>query len=193
MRTTSLSFTVALLLVIADQASKLAVKGFSFLGITHQGMFLGESHELIGDVVRLTFVENPGMAFGITWGDGKIILTIITVIIVAALGWYLAQLERVHAGVRWAITLIFAGALGNLIDRAFYGFAYNEGALGHGKVVDFIQVDIPDIDWFGATYTHFPVFNIADSCVSIGIVLFILVSNHVPTLGALRVRKSEQS
>ena len=173
-------FIIVAILVVLDQVTKLAVKGFSVFGFTHEGMYLGESHPFIGDAVRLTFVENPGMAFGISWGDGKLLLTLLTIAIAVFLVFYVIRLASAHWAPRLAVTLILAGALGNLIDRVFYGIAYGEQALFHGKVVDFIQVDIPDITWFGELYTHFPVFNVADSCVSVGVVLLILTSHKIP-------------
>ncbi|MCX6139639.1 MAG: signal peptidase II [Candidatus Kapabacteria bacterium] len=173
-------FILIVVLVLLDQVTKLAVKGFSFLGLTSNGMSLGESHELFGSVVRLTYVENAGMAFGISWGDGKLILTLLTIAIAIFLVIYLIRLRSAHWAPRLAVTMILAGALGNLIDRVFYGIAYGEAALFHGKVVDFIQVDIPDITWFGELYTHFPVFNVADSCVSVGVVLLLLSGGKLP-------------
>ncbi len=174
------SFLLVAILVLLDQVTKLAVKGFSFLGMHHDGMFLGESRPLIGDAIRLTFVENPGMAFGISWGDGKLLLTLLTIGIAIFLVMYLLRLVTAHWAPRLAVTLILAGALGNLIDRMFYGVAYGEESLFHGKVVDFLQVDIPDLTLFGEYYTHFPVFNVADACVSVGVVLLILTSNKLP-------------
>lgn len=179
-------FILALSLVIVDQVTKLAVKGFSLFGFRHEGMYLGESHPVIGDVVRLTYVENPGMAFGISFGAGKIVLTLVTIVIASVLVWYLWKLRPFHRGVQFAISLVLAGAVGNLIDRIFYGVFYGEEALFYGKVVDFVQVDIPDVTWLGELYTHFPVFNIADSCVSVGIVILILLSRHMPTGAQLR-------
>lgn len=182
----SLLFSVVCALVLFDQATKMAVKGFSLFGFTHRGMFLGESIPVFGDVVRWTFVENPGMAFGISFGAGKIVLTLLTFLIVGFLVWYLRALKHAHRGVRIAVTLVLAGAMGNLIDRAFYGVFYGEAPLFYGKVVDFVQVDIPDVSLFGETWSHFPVFNVADSCVTVGIVLLILFSNSMPTPSMLR-------
>lgn len=177
---------LAAILILLDQITKLAVKGFDLFGFHHDGMLLGESHPFLGDVVRITFVENPGMAFGISWGDAKIILTLITIAIAVVLVVYLDRIRTAHWGARLAIGLLLAGAVGNLIDRAFYGVFFNEGPLFYGHVVDFIQVDIPDIDWFGRLYTHYPVFNIADSCVSVGIVLMLIFSNKMSASSATK-------
>lgn len=164
------------ILVVIDQVTKGLVKGFDLFGISHEGMFLGESRPLIGDAVRLTFVENPGMAFGIGWGDAKIILTILTIGIVVLIVRMLMQTPGSAKVIRIALTLLLGGAVGNLIDRMFYGVLYDSGPLFYGKVVDFLQVDIPDVTVFGELYTHWPVFNVADSCVSIGVVTLLVAS-----------------
>ncbi len=165
------SVLIAAVLVVLDQVTKVLVK---------TSMMLGESHPMIGNIVNLTFVENPGMAFGISWGDGKLILTLLTIVIAGVLVWYLRQIANGHWAPRLAVTLILAGAVGNLIDRALYGFIFGEAPLFYGRVVDFIQVDIPDITWLGDVHTHFPVFNIADSCVTVGVLLLLLTGNKLP-------------
>lgn len=166
------SFLLISALVALDQVTKVLVK---------TSMMLGESHPLIGSIVNLTFVENPGMAFGISWGDGKLILTLLTIVIAGVLVWYLRQLRTAHWAPRLAVTLILAGALGNLIDRLLYGVIFGDGPLFYGKVVDFIQVDIPDITWLGELHTHFPVFNVADSCVTIGVILLLVTGSRLPS------------
>lgn len=173
-------FYFALVLVVVDQISKVLVKGFSLFGLHHEGMQLGESHPILGETVRLTFVENPGMAFGISWGDGKIILTILTILIAVFIVRYLYSIRNQHWAPVLSITLILAGAVGNLVDRLFYGVFYGESKLFYGKVVDFVQVDIPDISFLGEYYTHWPVFNVADSCVSVGIVMLVFVGHLLP-------------
>lgn len=171
------AFLIALVLIVLDQCTKVWVRSH---------FMLGETIPVLGDTLRFTYVQNPGMAFGISFGPGKIILTFFTIVIATALGWYLAKLRSFRPIVRIAVMLIFAGAVGNLIDRMFYGVLFGEDPLMFGKVVDFIQVDIPDVTWFGEVYTHWPVFNIADSCVSCGVVLLILFSNSMPTAAELK-------
>ena len=90
----------------------------------------------------------------------------------------LIKMKNENLWVKMGFSLILAGAVGNLIDRVFYGVIFGESPLFYGKVVDFIQVNIPDIDFLG--WTHFPVFNIADSCVTIGVSILILVHNKLP-------------
>lgn len=185
-------FLWASVLVLLDQCTKLLVKGVDAFGISHVGMELGESIPLVGDVVRLTFVENPGMAFGISFGAGKILLTLATIGIALFLGWYLSRLGTAPTLASVAIMLVFSGAVGNLIDRMFYGVMYGESPLFYGKVVDFIQVDIPDVSWFGEVYTHWPVFNVADSCVTVGVVLMMFISSSLPNPTEVRARSGEQ-
>ncbi len=187
-------FVIAGLLVVIDQITKVLVKGFSLFGYDHQGMVLGESRPLIGETVRLTFVENPGMAFGVSWGEAKIILTLLTVGIVVLIVRMIMTTPRDSAGIRNALTLVLAGAVGNLIDRMFYGVFYGTDPLFYGKVVDFLQVDIPDVTVSGELYTHWPVFNIADSCVSVGVVMLLIASlmgNHDISLFRVRDERSE--
>ena len=185
--------TIALVLVVLDQITKILVKGFDLFGVVHEGMFLGESRPLLGEVLRLTFVENPGMAFGIGWGDAKIILTLLTIVIVVLIVKMIMQTPSSARIVRVSLTLLLGGAVGNLIDRMFYGVMYGEGPLFYGKVVDFLQVDIPDVSLFGELYTHWPVFNIADSCVTVGVVTLLIATmisdQNVPLL---RVRDEHE-
>lgn len=167
-------------LILLDQVTKIWVKGCNIFGWHHDGMTLYESISIVGDAIRITYVENAGMAFGISFGAGKIFLSLFSVAASIALAWYLARLDIKHVGARLALALIFAGATGNLIDRVFYGVLYGEGALFYGKVVDFVDVDMPDFSLFGREYMRFWVFNVADSCVSVGMVLMLLFNKHLP-------------
>jgi signal peptidase II len=185
---TRIFFLWAFILIAFDQITKLLTKGFNIFGFSREGMRLGESVDVMGDFLRFTFVENPGMAFGIEFGWGKIFLSLFSIFAVIALAWYLFKIDGYDKFARTGIMLIFAGAAGNMIDRVFYGVFYGESALFYGKVVDFVQVDIPDVDLFGLYYSHWPVFNIADSCVFCGVALLIFFHDKLPSLDELKNR-----
>jgi signal peptidase II len=138
-----LLFTV--LIVLLDQAAKLAI----------QSRFqLHESRDVLGSVLRWTYVQNPGIAFGIDIGN-RTFLTIFIVMASAAILIYLYRMRLTRFAHRFSLALILGGAIGNLIDR----FAY-------GRVIDFIDLGIGNRRW--------PfVFNIADVAVTIGIVILI--------------------
>ncbi|GBD05590.1 Lipoprotein signal peptidase [bacterium HR20] len=178
---------VVLGIVLLDQATKLAVKGFSLLGIEHPGMRIGESFPLIGEAVRITFVENPGMAFGIEFGAAKIALSLFSIVAAIVLAVLLRRMhqQRVAWQIQLAIALILAGAIGNLIDRVFYGVLYGEAPLFYGRVVDFLDVDIPDIHLGSLVLQRWWVFNIADAAVSCGLILLVLVGHQMPPLRQL--------
>lgn len=191
-KNTFLLFTLSLLLILFDQITKIIVKGFNLFGFTHKGFNYGERVEFIGEFIQFTFVENPGMAFSIEFGKGKIFLSLFSIIASILLALYITKIGNKPKGYILAVVLIFAGATGNMIDRVFYGVFYDYGPIFYGKVVDFILVDIPNIEIFGKYYDYFPVFNIADSCVSVGIVLLLFYNQHIPTLAELR-NKEEPS
>lgn len=168
---------VSFFIVIADQLSKIFVKGFSipFLGISVDGMRYGSSIEILGSFFKFTFVENPGMAFGIDVGESsKLFLSLFSLIASIGILIYLFRIKDERYIVRLALALIFAGAVGNLIDRMWYGVFYGYAPLFYGKVVDFMNVDFFDFTLFGHTYERWPIFNIADSAVSIGVVLLLI-------------------
>jgi len=169
--------------LLLDQATKLAVRGFSFMGLEHRGMMLYESQPLFGDAVRITFVENPGMAFGLNF-DMPLVLSLFSLaaaVFLIVLLW--KSRDAGFTGLRVALALILAGAVGNLVDRSLYGIAYDYASLFHGRVVDFIDVDIPDISILGLEQKRFWVFNVADAAVSVGVVLlffFYPAKSHHP-------------
>lgn len=190
-KSSRLYFIIALLLIAADQATKLAVKGFNLFGIRHEGMNYAESIPVIGSFLQWTYIENPGMAFGIEFGWGKIFLSLFSIVAGIALGIYLKRISNAHVGVKIGIMLIFAGAVGNLIDRVFYGVFYGTHPLFYGHVVDFIQVDIPDVNFLGLFYTHFPIFNIADSCVTCGVITLLLFHSYLPDTRTIFFKRKE--
>jgi signal peptidase II len=172
---------LSLVIILGDQISKLLVKGLNLpaLGISWQGMPYGTSKEVLGSFFRLTYIENPGMAFGIDIG-GRLYFSLFQILASVAILVYLYRLRTGSLGIRIALALVFAGAVGNLIDRVFYGFLFHEGPLFYGRVVDFIDLDFFDISVFGYSITRFFVFNIADASVTIGVILLLLFHRPPP-------------
>lgn len=163
-------------IVIVDQISKLLVKGFTipFLNFKYEGMYIGERIPVIGDFFRLTFIENPGMAFGFDPGAGlKLWISLFSLIASIGLLIYLYFIRTQTLSLRLAIAFILGGAVGNLIDRMFYGVFYGYAPLFYGRVVDFFDFDFFNISILGRYYDRWPIFNIADAAVSIGV--FILI------------------
>ena len=168
-----LYFTGAI--VVFDQIAKLLVKGFSlpFLNVYYSGVPLGSSTAVFGDFVRLTFIENPGMAFGIDLG-GKLFLTIFSLFASVGILVYLFRIKEEAFVIRLSLAMILGGAIGNLIDRVFYGVIFGEGPLFYGKVVDFVDIDFFNIDFLGFHITRWPVFNVADAAVSLGVLVLLV-------------------
>jgi len=163
-------------MVFVDQITKFWVKGFSlpFLHLRHEGMYYGQSTKVIGDFFQLTFVENPGMAFGVDVTDNaKLWLSLFSIIASVGLFIYLYSVRKQSFSLRIALSMILAGALGNLIDRVFYGIFYGYSSIFYGKVVDFFDFDFFDFQIFGRTYERWPIFNVADMCVSIGVLILL--------------------
>ncbi|MFI5202277.1 MAG: signal peptidase II [Candidatus Kapaibacterium sp.] len=158
--------------VLLDQASKLMVKGSPWHWLPLEGIPYGHSIPFIDDVVRITYIENPGIAFGINIPGFKVFFAVFSIVASVAILIYLKRnLHRLRIGERIALALILGGAIGNLIDRVFYGVFFHEQPLFYGRVVDFID--------FGVHRNMFPVFNVADSSVTIGVsVLVILMMRH---------------
>ena len=137
-------------------------------------MHFGESIPVIGDFFRITFTENPGMAFGFDPGsDFKLLISIFSLVASIGLLIYLFVVRNKSLSLRIAIALILAGAVGNVIDRMFYGLIYDYAPLFYGKVVDFFDFDFFNFTLLGRSYDRWPIFNIADASVSIGV--FILL------------------
>ncbi len=168
---------ISLLILLVDQISKFLIKGISlpFLGFEFQGMEYGQSISILGDIFKFTFVENPGMAFGIhVAGTAKLLLSLFSLIASIGIAIYIYKVRNEKLLYRISLALILGGALGNLIDRFFYGVIYGYAPLLYGKVVDFLHVDALGFTIFGKTFDSFPIFNIADSAVTIGVAILII-------------------
>jgi len=163
--------------ILADQLSKFYVKGIKipFLDISLSGMYPGQSIPVIGDFFKITFIENPGMAFGFNPGtDFKLWISIFSLLASVGLIVYLFKAKNKSLSLRIALAMILGGAVGNLIDRAFYGLIYNYAPVFYGKVVDFLDFDFFNFTIFGRNYDRWPIFNIADASVTIGVMILIL-------------------
>jgi len=171
---------LSLSVVILDQVTKLLVKGIRipWLGINFIGMQFGTSKSVIGNFLKITFIENQGMAFGLDLGY-KMFLTIFTILASIIILYYIFKHRNDGKLIRISLAFILAGAVGNLIDRTFYGLIYNYAPIFYGKVVDFIQVDFWHFTLFGRTYTSWPIFNIADVSVTIGFLIILIFHKKV--------------
>ena len=185
---------VSAFIVLADQITKLMVKGVNipFLGVSLTGLQPGSSRPLWGDILRLTYVENPGMAFGIDIG-GKMFFSIFSIVASIGILVYLYRVRNEGFAFRFSLAMILGGAVGNLIDRVFYEAWFHGGALFYGKVVDFIDADFFNINLFGFHLNRWPVFNIADASVTCGVLLLLVAHRRTPRDEALIAQHSSIS
>lgn len=190
------SLLIILLILVVDQWSKIYIK-------TH--FVLGESVDVLS-WFKILFIENEGAAWGAKLSDifpisdktGKLILTIFRLFAITGIGYWLYDVVRKNASKTLivAVSLIFAGALGNILDSVFYGMLFNEsynevatlfskepyGSVFHGKVVDMLYFPLIDTTWpewvpyvGGKNFRFFePVFNIADTAISTGVGILLV-------------------
>jgi signal peptidase II len=184
---------IIFLVLLVDQVSKVWIK-------TH--MAIGDEFSVMGDWFMIHFLENNGMAWGMSFGGeyGKLFLSLFRLVAITGIGYYLYTLvkSKKDSLLITSISLIFAGAVGNIIDSLFYGIIFEKSTsfhvaqafpadggyatLFHGKVVDMLHFPLFNgifPDWFpfvGGNYFEFfePVFNIADSSITIGVFILIL-------------------
>ena len=164
---------VIFLVLLLDQVSKILVK---------TTMAIGEAIPVFGKWFYILFIENDGMAFGMELGGnvGKIILILFRVAAAAFLFWLLFKLvkKNVKFGPLFGISLIIAGAIGNLIDGMFYGLIFDYAGFMQGRVVDMLYFPLftfPEwVPFFGGEIFFSPVFNVADSAITIGIFYLII-------------------
>jgi signal peptidase II len=194
------AFILVILILLVDQIFKIWIK---------TTMYLGESHPVLGHWFYLHFTENEGMAFGMRLGGdwGKLLLSIFRIAAVIAITWWLYRVTRkpVSNLLIICISLILAGAMGNIIDSAFYGLIFGEStymkiatlfppeggyaSFLHGKVVDMLYFPILETRlpswipfWGGDEFIFFrPVFNIADSSITTGVLIMIVFQKKIFT------------
>ena len=190
------SFLIIILVLLVDQVTKIYIK-------TH--FALGDSYEVF-EWFKIHFIENSGAAWGAKLNDflpisentAKLILTVFRLFAVAGSGYWLFDSIKKHSSrtLVLAVSLIFAGALGNIIDSVFYGVLFNDsigqvatlfseepyGGLFFGKVVDMLYFPMIDSTWpswvpyFGGSNFSFfdPVFNVADTAISTGVGILLV-------------------
>ena len=203
-----ISMFVVLLLVV-DQVIKFSVK---------LNMTLGESIPVFGDWFQICFVENNGMAFGMELGS-KLLLTLFRIVAVILFIYYIYRIkdkEGFHKGYITCISLITAGALGNVIDCIFYGVIFDNpvppftatfmpdgggyGTLFHGRVVDMLYFPLVEWNWpnwlpfvGGEHFIFFqPIFNFADAALSVGVIVLILFYSKFFYDDSLKVTKDSE-
>lgn len=167
---------LAVSIVAVDQVTKAIVRS---------RMRLGESIQLLGDWLKLTFTENPGMAFGIELGS-PLLVTGLAIAATILIVLYLRVLTTDSLGYAIGLALILGGAIGNIIDRIFFGVLYGYGGYFQGQVIDFIHVDLwsgrfsetlPVIG--GSHISLFPIWNVADMSIVVGVVMVIVFQQMV--------------
>jgi signal peptidase II len=182
-------YLLALVVILIDQATKLSV--YTYMDMGGHGEI-----PILGDWFKLHYTKNPGMAFGLTFGEayGKLFLTIFRLISMIAISVYLYFLAKsqAHRGFVWSISAILGGAIGNVIDSTLYGLLLNNNAatgmseapffpLFYGQVIDMFYFDfwkgnLPQ-DWFligGDYWAFFPIFNVADAAIFLGVVTILI-------------------
>ena len=142
---------IIIAIIALDQWSKWAIK---------TSFNLYQSKPVIQDLLHFTYVTNDGMAFGLSFPGGKHVLLIMTILLTGFIVGFLWKEKNGHPLIKYGLALILSGAIGNLIDRLLYG-----------KVVDFLDLMIGNFHWY--------IFNIADSSVTIGMILFIIHSIYI--------------
>lgn len=181
-------FLIALGVILIDQALKLYI---------HSILSLGEDIHVFGDWFKLHYTLNPGMAFGIELGSdyGKLILTVFRIFAGIAIAYFMARaaLRDAPKGFVFSMALILGGAFGNIVDSTFYGVFIEGNAVPfygetphfypwfHGQVIDMFYFDIASgyfpenmPIWGGDHYSFFPIFNIADAAIFIGVCIILI-------------------
>ncbi len=166
-----------MLLILIDQAIKIYIK---------TNFDLGEERKILGNFFKLHFIENPGMAFGMSFGPGmgKFLLSLFSILAVGGIVYFLiyAIKNKRPKGLAISIACILGGAIGNIIDRVFYDVLFdNRGAFPDGKreymfgeVVDMFYFDIWHGEIGGMYVSLWPIFNFADLAISVGVVSILI-------------------
>ena len=149
-------FLISILVVFLDQISKILVKNH-----WQNNDFLIGKIKIVGDYLRIIFIENPGIAFGLDTSSYHLYVTLLTVVAVIFLIVYLYSLVKKDSYEKLSMSLILGGAIGNLVDRILVLFPNSN----YNGVIDFIDVGVGYYRWY--------TFNVADASITLGLIIFI--------------------
>ncbi len=159
--------------LVLDQVTKVVVRLNMDSG--HIGAI-----DLVGGWLKFTYTENPGMAFGINFGPAGMI-TAFSMIAAVMIVVYLVRVRDGYFPYTASLACILGGAIGNIVDRLFYGMIFDYGPFFQGRVVDFIHFDLwhglipASIPFIGGSYlSFFPIFNVADIGIVGGVMGILL-------------------
>lgn len=178
-----------IILICFDQISKIII--LNHFGTQLYGYSSPTTIEVLGSFIQFQYVANEGMAMGLNFLP-QFTLSLFSIIASIFLTYFLFKIKKNSIWICLGVALILSGAVGNLIDRVFYDIIFTDGGLFSGKVIDFIKVDIPDISIFGKEYTHWPIFNIADSCVTIGVIILLINYKKIPSFNDIFPSKNKK-
>lgn len=147
-------FFIPIIVALIDQLTKLYIK-FNFR--------LYEKYEIFGNFVRIFYIENSGIAFGIDTSSIHFFITVLTIIAILVLARYLLILHREKSDEKKSISLILGGAIGNCVDRVLVFFP----DFGYTGVIDFIDIGFGSMRWY--------IFNVADMSITFGVIYYLFL------------------
>tara|TARA_Y100000590_G_scaffold460992_1_gene621586 strand:- start:1101 stop:1583 length:483 start_codon:yes stop_codon:yes gene_type:complete len=150
---------IPIVIVFVDQISKILIKNYWL----NNNLYYS-SVNIIGDFIKFTFIENPGIAFGIDTSNFHIYITLLTIIALFVISYYLYHLVQVNDQESLPWSFILGGAIGNCIDRVLVLFP----SFNYRGVIDFIDMGINEYRWY--------IFNVADLSITIGLIIFLYQS-----------------
>ena len=148
-------FLVPIVILFLDQITKISVKQYVYnTNVFYQKL------NMFGDYIRIVFIENPGIAFGIDTSKYHFFITILTFLAIVFIFYHLIKLIKIDSYEKLSLSFILGGAIGNFVDRVLILFP----SMNYKGVIDFIDIGIGGFRWY--------TFNIADVSISIGLIIY---------------------